>query len=341
MTLKVALMGAGAMGTIMARDIYPQLRGEGADDIRVVAVVDRHPERGGPLAAGLGAVAYPSLAAAIEGTEIDAVDIRLQHAAHRPAAVEALEHGLHVLVEKPLATSLEDCAAIIEAAQLAGRTVGVAENYPHLRAVRDTRSALDAGEVGEVLALRSTRAYTLDGVWAQTTWRQGNDPMAGILWDQGTHHTSMLRALGGDVVAVSARSADVATEGAEVVTLTLQFASGVMGQSLYCWGTPAVALEAEATVLGVSGRVDITVDYEGASGRARLDRPDGARALSEDESYYDSHRLIVADWARAIRTGSEPLVTLESAAADVEVVVAARASLERGGAFVTIDEVRS
>src|SRR6218665_3227182 len=209
------------MGTIMARDIYPRLAGE----VEVVAVVDRHLERGGPLAAGLGAAACVSLDAALRERSIDAVDIRLQHAAHSAATIEALQHGLHVLVEKPLATTLEECYAMIAAAR-AGLTVAVAENYPHLAAVRATRAALASGVVGELLTLRSTRVYTLEGVWANTVWRQGDNPMAGILWDQGTHHTSMLRAIAGEVTSVAARSSSrLATEGAEAIMLTLQFES--------------------------------------------------------------------------------------------------------------------
>src|SRR6218665_2873433 len=303
------------MGTIMARDIYPRLAG----GVEVAAVVDRHLERGGPLAAGLGATAYVSLDAALRERSIDAVDIRLQHAAHSAATIEALQHGLHVLVEKPLATTLEECYAMIAAADRAGLTVAVAENYPHLAAVRATRAALASGVVGELLTLRSTRVYTLEGVWANTVWRQGENPMAGILWDQGTHHTSMLRAIAGEVTSVAARSSSrLATEGAEAVMLTLQFKSGVVGQSLYCWGAPAVELETEATAFGTSGRVEITVDYEGGRGLARISVPEGSRNLSAVESYYDSHRLIVEDWANAIHTGAAPRGGLADATADVE-----------------------
>src|SRR6218665_3495103 len=246
------------MGTIMARDIYPRLAGE----VEVVAVVDRHLERGGPLAAGLGATAYVSLNAALREHSIDAVDVRLQHAAHSAATIEALQHGLHVLVEKPLATTLEECYAMITAADRAGLTVAVAENYPHLAAVRATRAAPPPGGVGELLTLRAARVYTLEGVWANTVWRQGDNPMAGILWDQGTHHTSMLRAIAGEVTSVAARaSSRPATEGAEAIMLTLQFESGVVGQSLYCWGAPAVELETEARLLPTPGPVTTNLPY--------------------------------------------------------------------------------
>lgn len=331
---RVALLGAGAMGTIMARDIYPLVQ----EEAQVVAVVDRHPERRAPLAEALGAEHFGSLAEAMDSVALDAVDIRLQHSAHAAASTEALAAGLHILVEKPLATSAEECEQMIASATATSRVVAVSENYPHLPSVRAARRAIDDGIIGEPLTLRSTRAYTLEGVWAETTWRQGAGPIAGILWDQGTHHTSMLRALGGEVESVSAAtSTGLHTPGAESVTLTLRMTSGLIAQSLYCWGTPAVDLETEAAVLGSTGRIDITVDYEGTRGGAVAVADNSLSELCRADGYYDSHRLIVLDWLAAIRDGGEPLVGLESAFQDVRVVLAAQQSLREGGDFVRVD----
>jgi len=264
---RIALVGAGAMGTIMATEVYPSL----ADSVTVAAVVDRHPERGAPLAERLGARHYRSIAEAMDAEQLDGVDIRLQHAAHADTAVDALDHGLHVLVEKPLAITLDGCRRIAAAAERAGRIVAVAENYPHLHAVRAAADAVGAGVIGEPLVIRSTRAYTLDGVWAKTTWRQGSDAMSGLLWDQGTHHTMMLRAVGGEIAAVSLRSSESrTTQGVEAHLLTLRFASGPLGESLYCWGTPGRVAEVEGTVLGTRGAIDISVAYHSADGAARL-----------------------------------------------------------------------
>ncbi|MCU1558139.1 MAG: hypothetical protein JWN09_2134 [Microbacteriaceae bacterium] len=333
--LRIALVGSGAMGTIMARDIYPRLR----DVVEVAVVVDRHPERGGPLADALGARYLPSLDEAIAVGGIDGVDIRLQHSAHRGAATAAMEAGLHVLVEKPVVTTVEDGAALLEVEERSGVRVGVAENYPHLRATIATRVAIDRGDLGRLLLVRSTRAYTLDGVWAHTTWRQGAGQEAGLLWDQGTHHTSMIRSIGGDVRSVTAAASKLEVPGAEAITLTLELASGLVAQSLYCWGTPMVPVETEALVLGESGRVELRVDYDGIAGGADLVTPTGSIALSPREGYYDSHATIVEDWVAAVTEGRPPRVGLASAIADAHVVVAAQRSLAEGGRTVMLREI--
>ncbi|WP_156251645.1 Gfo/Idh/MocA family protein [Pseudactinotalea terrae] len=332
MRQQVALVGAGAMGTIMARDIYPCL----APEITVAAVVDRDADRAEALAADLGVRAFTTLADAVAHEHLDGADIRVPHGAHAEAALEAIALGLHVLVEKPLALSLQDCDRIAQAGAAADRVVAVAENYPHLQAVRAARSAIDAGRVGEVLALRSTRAYTLAGVWAASAWRRGDEAMAGLLWDQATHHISLLRALAGPVATVAAhRSTGRSTPGAEVYSLDLTFASGLLAQSLYCWGTPARAVEVEATVLGSTGMIDIGVDYDSDGGSARLVIGAEAVPLSAPECYYDSHAAIVRDWVAAVRDDAAPLVPPASARADVAVVLAAQASLAAGGAPVS------
>lgn len=333
--LRIALVGAGAMGTIMARDIYPRL----ADIVQVAVVVDRHAERGGPLASALGARYVPSLDEAIARGGIDGVDIRLQHSAHRAAATAAMEAGLHVLVEKPVVTTAEDGAALLELQKRTGVRVGVAENYPHLRATIATRAAIDRGDLGRLLLVRTTRAYTLDGAWARTSWRQGAGQEAGLLWDQGTHHTSMIRAIGGEIRSVTAAASSIDVPGAEAIALTLELVSGLVAQSLYCWGTPMVPVDTEATVLGESGRVDLRVDYDGVGGGADLLKPGGSIELSRREGYYDSHATIVEDWVAAVAEGRAPRVGLASAIADAHVIVAAQRSLAEGGRTVMLREV--
>lgn len=330
--LRVALMGAGAMGTIMAQDIYPQL----TDTVEVVAVIDQIPVRAERLAQGLGAQPFGTLDQALRAVRLDAVDIRVPHAEHAAATCEALGLGLHVLVDKPMATSLEECESMQRAGQIAGTVVAVAENYPHLKSVQAAQAALAQDTIGDVVALGSRRVYRLEGAWA-SAWRQDSGPTGGILWDQGTHHTSMLRALAGEVESVAAASSANHDLGIEVVTLTLLFRAGLVAQSLYCWGSPAVPLETEATVFGSTGRIDITVDYEGESGRAVLRGANADDAISPSEGYYDSHRLIVEDWVDAITRGTRPLVGLQQATEDVRVVLAARQSLAQGGLPVTVN----
>ena len=342
-SVRIVLAGCGAIGWEVASRVYAHPT-DGRH--RLVAAVDPDADRADAVGALLGIPAFASLAEVqAAGVEFDAVDQRLPHHLHADAAIEALTACKHVLVEKPLATSLADAARMVAAADGGGVVTAVAENYPHLSAVKAARNAIAAGQAGAIRALRTTRAYTLGGVWLRDGWRTGTGPSSGILLDQGTHHTSLLRQLGGEITAVAAQHStapeDAGDGEAETVLLTVRFASGLLAHSLYSWGANALIDEVEATVFGSKARIDVRVSYEADLGHARCfdaQTPQGT-AISPPENYYDSHRLIVDDWVAAITEERPPLVTFADAAADLAVVCAAAASLQRGGDFVEVAEI--
>lgn len=334
--MRIALLGCGAIGEIVAREVYARSRNRG---FAVVAVIDREEARARAIGSLVGAPHFASLARALETTKIEGLDIRLPHGEHAPAAVEALESGLHVLVEKPLSTSLKEAERITDCARRRDRVVAVAENYPHLSAVISARRAIDEGAIGQVLTVRTTRAFTLSGVWAKQ-WRTNVGPSSGILFDQGTHHASLLRHLCGDIATVAAQSSagDSGDRSTETVVVSLRFRSGQLAHSLYCWGTPAVDPEVESVVYGTEGRLTVSVDYGARGGGATvIDRTGAARQISAPENYYESHGSIIRDWVRCVRDGGTPRVTAADGMKDLAVVVAARKSAALDGAVVPID----
>jgi UDP-N-acetyl-2-amino-2-deoxyglucuronate dehydrogenase len=338
--MHIALIGCGAMGQHVAEQVYARAgeAGAGAGGYRLTAAVDPRADRARAVADAVGVPAYPSVDAAVSaGTRIDAADIRTPHAAHADAACDALRRGWHVLVEKPLATSMADGERIRQAAAASGRVAAVAENYPHLRAVRAAGDAIRTGLVGELLGLRTTRAYTLGGVWLQDGWRRGDGPSAGLLLDQGTHHTSLLRILGGPVSQVAAERSGA--DQAETLMLTVRFASGLAAQSLYSWTAFPLEPETEATVFGSRGRISIRVSYDSEQGGACLRDSAGGRPICAPEGYYASHRLMIEDWVSAIRSGGRPLVDVSDGLADLAVVLAARRSLADGGRAVAVAKI--
>jgi predicted dehydrogenase len=319
---QVALAGCGAMGEIVARTVYLALGG-------LAAAIDPDPARAATVAELTGARPFPSLAEARRSVDIDAVDVRVPHHLHAAVVKDAIAVGCHVLVEKPFATTLSDAHEMISAAEDAGLVLAVAENYPHMRAVLDAKAVLDTGRIGDVVALRSTRAYQVGGVWVRDGWRHGRGPSSGILLDQGTHQVSLLRCLGGPVEAVGA------VGDSDTVALTLRMSSGVTAQAMLAWSAPGPAAQAEATVLGTGGRLDVVVDYDADEGGCHVWTPVGTERTGK-ENYYDSHRLMVEDWLGAIRTGRAPVVPGGEGLADLAVVLAAAESLEHGGGFVEV-----
>jgi len=119
-TRKVALVGAGVIGTQHGLVIS-----ELADRIELVAVADVEIDRAERLAAHRGGRPYPSLTAALAAEEIDVVVVCTPTGRHAEVAVEALEAGKHVIVEKPAEITVQRTDEIIKAQQKAGTLVTV------------------------------------------------------------------------------------------------------------------------------------------------------------------------------------------------------------------------
>jgi len=146
MTVKIGLIGAGGMGRAHVARVENELAGG-----KVVAIADINLEAAKAVAEPLGATAYGSGQDLIASGEVDAVIIATFGKVHAPDVIAAVNAGLYVLCEKPLATTPEDCLAIMAAEQQAGRklvTVGYMRRFdPGYQEMRDGIAAGDHGQV--------------------------------------------------------------------------------------------------------------------------------------------------------------------------------------------------
>lgn len=144
MTVRIGLIGAGGMGRAHVERIETELAGG-----RIVAVADLNLEGAKEVAEPLGAKAYGTGAELIADEEVDAVLIATFGKVHAPDVIAAIEAGKYVLCEKPLATTPQDCIAILEAEQRAGKklvTVGFMRRFD--AGYQEMRAALEGGELG-------------------------------------------------------------------------------------------------------------------------------------------------------------------------------------------------
>ena len=143
--------------------------------------------------------------------DVDAVDVIAPHYLHAPMTIAALEAGKHVTVQKPMALTIADADAMIEASERAGKLLRVIDNYrfhpPFVRA----RQMLDSGIIGEPMSLRiKTASGTAPDGWeipqSSHVWR--SDPTlsgdGSVLFDHGHHVWTIARYLLGDIERVFA-----------------------------------------------------------------------------------------------------------------------------------------
>ena len=144
MTVRIGLIGAGGMGRAHLARIAGVLSGG-----EIVAVADINHEAAVSAAQPYGAKAYDSADELINDPDVDAVLIATFGKVHAPDVIAAVEAGKYVLCEKPLATTPEDCIAIMEAERKAGKklvTVGFMRRFD--AGYQEMRAALEGGELG-------------------------------------------------------------------------------------------------------------------------------------------------------------------------------------------------
>ena len=316
---------------------------------QLVAVADLKQSRADRFAveAGIdpGRDAYLDYRALLERSDVDAVSICVPSGLHAQVARDALDAGKHVLVEKPIALSLEDADAMIAAANARGLTLGVVLQNRYNHPMRQLRTAIDEGKLGPLhLGAATVRWYRpqsyYDDGW-HGTWAMDG----GALMNQSIHHIDALQWFMGDVEAVSAYTTTRAhtMEAEDIGVAILRFKSGALATVEGSTVTWPENLEGSVSVFGASGSVKIGGT---ALNRIVLWKVDGmveqeaeiltSQVVDPPSVYGYSHRAVIDDFAGALLEG-RPVGTPGSAARRSLALVLAIYSAAQGQREVRLD----
>jgi predicted dehydrogenase len=198
--LSVVQVGAGLWGRSWAELVA---RGPGT---RLAALVDGAEPARAWAREELGVPVFRRLEGAFAAVESDAVLLVSPPATHRPLAEAALAAGRHVVVEKPLAPTLEDATALAEAASRAGLHVMAAQNYRFRRQSRALQHLVLSGTLGRLLGVRIACRRDLRSAWISPRDWRGRMAHPYLL-DMAIHHVDLLRQITGrEIVEVDARA---------------------------------------------------------------------------------------------------------------------------------------
>lgn len=194
--VRAAIIGCGNVAHIHAKAL------QNIKESELVAVHSRSQERAAVFAGQYGARAFTSVSDMIATAKVDVVIICTAHPDHRSPAVEALNAGAHVLVEKPLASSLEDCDAMIQAATRNNRKLGVVSQRRFYAPCQRMKEAIDAGKIGRpmigsvvMLGWRDQKYYE-SAAWRGTWDAEGG----GVLVNQAPHQLDLFHWFMGDSI---------------------------------------------------------------------------------------------------------------------------------------------
>jgi predicted dehydrogenase len=243
----VGLIGLGEIGQVHAAAV------RASRSARLVAVADTARELLPPFEAQ-GVRGYPDAAGLVADDQVGTVFVCLPHHLHFPVALEAIQAGKNVLVEKPLTTTVEEGQRLVEAAADAGVALGVSHNQLFYAPHAEAKRLIDTGAIGTpvLIRLRLGMGPRFGG------WRDSPDLAGGgLLADAGVHRLYLALHFFGPVRAVRAILDTPGQQGETFAVVILEFRSGALGVI-------------EANQNGPRGTFDDDIEITGSDATLRL-----------------------------------------------------------------------
>ena len=280
--LGVAGLGRGFILMVPALSMHPHLK--------VVACADPRPEARARFAADFKARGYESVEAMCEDPEVEAVYIATPHQFHAANAIAAAKAGKHMLVEKPLALTLEECQAMIAAAKQAGVHLLVGPSHGYDAPVVETQKLIASGAYGR-LGLITAVQYTDFMYRPRRPEELVTAEGGGVVFSQGAHQVEIVRMLAGGL-ATSVRAAttvlDAGRRSEGAYTAFLSFANGAAATLTYsgynhfdsdelCGWISEAGTRKDPERYGASRRALQTVTGGAAEAALKMDRGYGGR----------------------------------------------------------------
>lgn len=351
--LGIALIGCGGMASHYG-DSYTGIPGT---SYRLVVDIDA--ERAARVARELGVPRWSNDWRDALADDIHIADISTPNHLHAEQATTLLRAGKHVLLQKPMAPTVADCTAIVEAGRAAGRSVGIYMSDLEDPVVWDLREIVQSGGLGRVTGVRGRYAHRggLSPKMGAETWRGSAEKTGGGSFIQlSIHHTNLLSWILRDrIVSVAGYATNLMCPqigGDDTAACVCEFAdTGALGIFDSAWNADGTMLE----IYGSEGSLRM-LGGQGAAVEAVLNRPFAGRVVQVTEA--GARTLIPASggtgahcrrdnplnqhvaFVEAVRDSREPLVSGEVGRYDVAVVKAVYASAEEKRR-VTVEEMLS
>ena len=348
MTIQVGIIGCGKIAQV--RHIPEYVDNPNA---QVYGFYDINQARAQELAEKYGGKAFDSVESLLADPKIQAVSVCAANFAHADITIQALNAGKHVLCEKPMATTLADCEAMVAAAKKNGKFLMIGHNQRLAKAHAMAKQLIDQGLIGDIVTFRTTFGHGGPETWSvdpgKNTWFFDKTRAAmGAMADLGIHKTDLIQFLTGQrVVRTTARvtTLDKRDAGGNLIGVDdnavciYEMSGGIMGIMTASW--THYGAEDNSTVLyGTKGIMHI---YEDPAYAIKVVLAGGEKIYYEVEAIQtNDHQTksgVIDLWVESLVENKEPEISGESALAAMRAVFASIESSETGRA-VEIPENR-
>lgn len=315
MTIRIGLIGCG----LMARAHLPgyQAAGERAE---IVMCCDSNPQLAQELASKINRTpqVVTDWQQVLASHNVDAVDICAPHFLHAPIVLAAAQAGKHILLEKPMAMSLDEARQMVDAANTAGITFMVAQNQRYLPEHAQIQTWLGQGAIGKVIAARIDGNQFLSRIYPKGHWLFSKTLAGGgVVRTTAIHKIDLLRYFLGEVRRVTALTStsglNPGMDSEDIAAIALEFENGAIGEAFFTFAAyqnPIPTASHELVILyGTKGMINNIQGWHMYStevdtysqGMTSLDLPNA--------DYPTSFILEVAHFLHCVETGEEPLTS--------------------------------
>jgi predicted dehydrogenase len=333
--IRIAIVGLGSIGQQHAREAAK------AKLVEVAAVFDTNQKVSRQLGASLGAASYASYDALLDRADIDAVLLSVPNYLHRDLALQAAAHGKHVLLEKPLAITMQEANDIVSGCRRYGTALSVNFSFRYLPRVRIAKRLIDEGALGEIAGVQALAySYRERGYWqgarsvSADDWRTSKEKAgAGFFFMNLCHvidYVSYMTGLRASRVYCEHATLGSPTEVDDSVSITCRFENGSIGTiSGSC--IRRGSNQAEERIWGSHGTLTIDDDaIRVHSARA----VDGRRPGKTHKISISPKAGWIEEWlnefATAVREGRSPDISGRDGWENLAFITTAQRSMEEG-----------
>ena len=339
--INVGILGCGKIAQVRHIPEYAE-----NPDVKLAAFYNPSRKRAEEQAEKYGGKVYDTAEELLADKSIDAVSICAANYAHAELSIKAMEAGKHVLCEKPMATTLADCEAMVECAKRTGKFLMIGHNQRLAKAHVEAKRLIDQGLIGDIITFRTTFGHGGPETWAinpgKNVWFFDKKKAAmGAMADLGVHKTDLIQFLTGQrVVRTTARlvTLDKRGEDGELIGVDdnavciYEMSGGAFGTMTASW--TYYSAEDNSTVLyGTKGIMRI---YDDPNHSIVVKLSDG------EEQVYDVEQIQTNDnqtksgvidlWVECLKNNTPPEISGESALYAMRAVFASIESSQTGRA---------
>lgn len=341
--LKTGIVGCGKVGDFHAK-AFASIEGS-----EFTAVCDANEQRAKEFAARYNVKAYIDVETMCKSEQLDVVSICTPHPIHKNPTVIAADCGCHVLVEKPLAASLEDCDAILDAQKRNNVTIGTMVQRRFYRPCMRIRKAIDEGKLGKpVLGMVTMLGWRDEAYYSSDAWRgTWAGEGGGVLVNQAPHQLDLLLWYMGEIdeaYGVWKNLNHPYIEVEDTAVVVVKFKNGGIGNivvsnsqnpalfgKVHIFGEngAAIGVQTDGGAMFIAGMSTIAEPpvndlwtVPGEENQLPIWKQEDSDFFNSVDSMYHYHNEQIADFLIAIQNGTKPLVDAAEGRRTVELITA-------------------